>query len=385
MKILAADLWPSGYPERTYGEATNHELVHGKARLHQLIENVLLYDQVVVPTDNLLSFQFLARAFGPETLAVLLDAEVLKFRRFIGTPIYAGGGVGLTVVKVDVPASLKANASVRPSWLPTGLAATAILSELPGVSLRRAKQIAAKIVHATQETDLDSIRIEMRNRTFASALSSEIEPSLKISGGNLDDLGLESNKLKTAGSLEDFTPGDDVDRLMLIARVQLELIAKQLSACDDVSTLAPIGKVLHAHRTKETSMDRLCRISQVPDIGTAVMQGAISIEEVIKLRESKHWREFVEWFHYTCAREPDRVAREYVKLLKLPSLMDTPFFRTVRFFISTLAGLANPIAGIATAAADAFLIPKLREPSAKYFIEKLEQLARDQISSNEQN
>jgi hypothetical protein len=51
----------------------------------------------------------------------------------------------------------------------------------------------------------------------------------------------------------------------------------------------------------------------------------------------------------------------------------------VRLLISTVVGVISPIAGVAAAAADTFLVPKLKEPSAKYFVEELEQLSANQI------
>ncbi len=385
MKILAADLWPSGYPERTYGEASTHELVNGQTRLRQFVENILLYDQVIVPTDNFLSLRFLSLAFGSDALAILSDEGILKFRRLNGTVVYAGAGHGITVVKVDVHESRKKGAPVNPAWLPTGVAATALFSELPGVSAIRAKQLAAKVVHATKEIDLDMFREELRTRTYTSALSNTMDSRLRISKRALDKLELPPDQLRTAGSLESYAPADDIDKFMLVARTQLELIAKEQSGCNDISTLSPVGKILAATPRVATSLERLYQITDVPDIGAAAMQSAISMNAIVELRNSKHWREFVKWFHETCATEPDRVGREYVKLLKLPALLDSPFYKTVRLLISTVAGVINPLAGVVVAAADTYIVPNLKEPSAKYFIERLEQLAAEQMLNRKQD
>ena len=333
-------------------------------RLRQLVENVLLYEQVILPTDDFVSLRVLAQAFGPEALAILLDAEILKFRRFKGALAYVGAGNGLSVIKMGVGESKR---PLGPMWLPTGVAATAILAEMPGVSPLRAKQIAAKIVHSTREVDLDTLQDALRSRTYASARVSRLNSRLGIPNRDLRNLGIRPDQLRLVGSLEENTnPKDDIDKLMIVARTQLELIAKEQSDCDDLSTLSPVGKILAARERTESALSHLYEITDVPDLGTAVMQGAISMAQIVELRSSRHWLEFSRWFHETCRKEPTKVAKEYVKLLKTAGPLDTPFFKVVRILASTIVGIVSPVAGVVAAAADSFLVPKLKEPSAKY-------------------
>lgn len=378
VKILSADLWPVVGAGQTFGDASGQALATSQMRLRQLIENVLLYDQVVLPTDDFISLRVLAQTFGAEAIAILLDEEILKFQRFRGILAYTGAGNGLNVIKVDVARSVADNKPVGPMWLPTGVAAASILAELPGVTPLRARQIAAKVIHATKETDLDNVRMELRNRTRTAALSEMMAPQLKISNSDLDNLGIAPDQLRLLGSLENYSPTDDIDKLMAIARTQVELLAKEESSCDDLSTLSPVGKILATKLEGDTSLGRLFEISDVPDLGTAVMRNAITISEIVKLRQSRHWSEFVKWFHEACASDPQRVGKEYVKLLKSEAPLDTGFFRIVRFFVTTVAGFISPALGVAVAAGDSLLIPRLKEPSAKYFIENLEQVSAKQ-------
>jgi len=142
-----------------------------------------------------------------------------------------------------------------------------------------------------------------------------------------------------------------------------------------------VGKVLATKLGNSTSLNCLYEITDVPDLGAGTMHGAISLEQIIKLRNSRHWREFANWFHEVCATEPNRVGREYVKLLRAEGKIDSPFFKTIRLLISSVVGLISPLAGVAASAADTFLVPRLKEPSAKYFVEELEQLSANQIKN----
>lgn len=377
MKIFAADLWPALGATQTFGDATQLELARNQMRLRQLIENVLLYDEVILPTDNFLSLNVLAQAFGPEAIAILIDEGILKFVRFTGMLAYAGAGNGLTIIKLA--GSGTSNKPIGPMWLPTGVAAKEILCSQPGIRELRAKQIAAKVVHATKEIDLDGIREMLRARTYESATSAELDAALRVHSDNPNTLGIRADQLRLLGNFQDDKiERDDIDKLMLVARTQLELIGREKANCDDISTLSPIGKVLATRLHPDTSLQSLSEISDVPDLGTSVMQGATTVTQIVNLRNSKHWREFVIWFHENCGKEPRHVAKEYVKLLKGTARLDTAFFKTLRLLIATGVGVLNPPAGVAVAVADSFLLPKIKEPSPKYFIERLEQLSPQQ-------
>jgi hypothetical protein len=124
-------------------------------------------------------------------------------------------------------------------------------------------------------------------------------------------------------------------------------------------------------------MASLYQVCDVPDLGAAVLKVGVRIDQVVALRESRHWEEFVKWFHETCASDPSRVAKEYVQLLRMPKWFDAPIFKILRLLIPTAVGIANPLGGVILSAADMFGTQKLKEASPKYFIEELEQLAPD--------
>lgn len=380
-KILAADLWPPGRNDQPFKDAGATAIADGKVRLKQLIENVLLYDQVVVPTDNLLSLHVLAKVFGPESIATLIDEGILRFQRFNGQLVYAGAGRGLTAIKVNVSESVKNGRPVGPAWLPTGIAATAILEQMHGVEPRRAKQIAAKVISVTKEIDLDTILRPLRDRTFEAAHSPAIE-TLAIDKDNLDDLGIRADQLRLVGEWNEAWM-DDIQKLLAIARTQHELFAKEQSGCDDMSTLSPVGKIIAPNANAKTSLHHLYEITDVPDVGAATMHGAVTIDQVLKFRNTRNWEQFAKWFHETCSSDPNSVGREYVKLLRSEAPLDTNFFKTVRLLVSTAIGVISPIGGIIAAAADTFLLPKIKEASAKYFVDDLEQLALSQVNKND--
>ena len=345
MKILAADLWPIAGADETFLAAADAERVASQMRLQQIVENILLYEQVVVPTDNLLSVRILADTFGVEGLALLIDEGVIRFVRFRGMLAYVGEGHGVSSITSVSPGTT--GQPLAPMWLPTGVAVYEILRGIPGLTDRRAKQMAVKFASATKEIELgQAFCAEIRDSTRAVALSPLLDESLKILSPDLDNLpGKNANQIIIPGKFrQPLEPNNDIGRLLRIARTQQEIIAQRHMHCEDLSTLSPIGKILSTE--EGIALRHLYEITEAPDVGTAVMRGSASLGQVIDLRNSRHWQEFANWFHDTCSSDAARVGREYVKLLRQPSALDSPFFKTVRLLIPAAIGVISPITGV---------------------------------------
>jgi len=375
-KIFAADLWPvSGATSKFLAEASQ-QLAQGQMRLRQLVENLLFYDQVILPVDDFIGLKVLGDAFGTEGVATMIDAEVLRFARVHGSLAYAGEGHGLvTISAVD-----RASGPTPPMWMPTGVAARAIFAAIEGEDNRRAKQMGAKVASYTKDIQLGHYSKLIEERAFAAVRSASISPDLAIPELNLRSLpGKKNNEIVVTGPLnQPLEPNNDIGRLMRVARTELEIVGKEVTQCSDISTLSPIGKVIAAHTA--TAMTTLFQITDVPDVGEATLRGALNLQQIISLRESRNWQEFVRWFHEACNSDSDQVGREYVKLLKKAGPLDTAFFKTVRILVPTVLGLmpGGAAIGVLVEAADTFLLQKIKEPSPKYFIEELEQLTLKQ-------
>lgn len=73
------------------------------------------------------------------------------------------------------------------------------------------------------------------------------------------------------------------------------------------------------------------------------------------------------------------VAREYISFLKDVPYIERLPARTIRFIATTAIGLFEPTKiGITASGIDSFALGALRQSSPKYFIERLEQLAKPQ-------
>jgi hypothetical protein len=109
----------------------------------------------------------------------------------------------------------------------------------------------------------------------------------------------------------------------------------------------------------------------VPDVGEALLVGAVSVRELLRLSESTDGRQFRDWFHENCRSNTIVTAREYTKLLKeTPKIQSVPS-KVLRFIATTALG-SVPYLGTAAGAIDSFFIERwLRGASPKYFLDAI--------------
>jgi hypothetical protein len=122
----------------------------------------------------------------------------------------------------------------------------------------------------------------------------------------------------------------------------------------------------------------LREIASVPDLGEAVLRNAVSVEQLIRLSETRNAVQFRSWFHAHCRDNPIETAKQYVELLRdSPAVQNIPA-KVIRLVVTTLLGLipgVGQVLGTAASAIDSFFVDRvLRGSSPKYFIEDLRQI-----------
>jgi hypothetical protein len=73
----------------------------GKPAFKNLIESLLLYDQVYIPTNDFMPLALMIGVLGEAFVLQLLEIDVLKFVRFKGAITYIGNGGGVSVVQLS--------------------------------------------------------------------------------------------------------------------------------------------------------------------------------------------------------------------------------------------------------------------------------------------
>lgn len=374
-KILAADMWPAmtfGDPNGIYSDF----LATGRPRFKGLLESILLFDEIHVPTDSFMSLTLLVGVLGEHAIHELLDSGVLRFLRLRGGLVYIGNGGGLLPYEIH---SKEKRPHAQFSALDEAIKwALGGLDSQPDI-----KALMPKVIEATQEIDISGLVGAVRERTYRTILDSyDLRNAFALRNTSLDHLsGIAPNQVRTWGGFDkpNREPLDEIDVTLRIARSYLEAIAAERIGGADITTATPIGFVVAQEEARQKlDFSILHQISDVPDIGEVVLTEQATVSDLVKLRGSYHWPKFRNWFHEHCADDPLAVSKAYIELLKETPAADTLFGRTIRFLMTGAAGIVNPLAGVAAAALDYYVTPEIHGPSPKFFIEKLEQLAPKQ-------
>ena len=120
---------------------------------------------------------------------------------------------------------------------------------------------------------------------------------------------------------------------------------------------------------------RCLELNDIPDIGLAVKEGSISLQQIWTIRQRKASRDFRHWLREVEPENVRELEKAYVKsLANEPSISSLPA-KAIRFCVASVAGLINPIASLGAGVLDTFLVDKLFKGfSPKIFFDELRKL-----------
>src|SRR3989338_844782 len=125
-------------------------LKRGHPAFKLLIDGVLLYDEIVIPTQDFMSLTILVGVLGERTVLDLLEAGCLRFLRLKGALSYIGNGGGIKAYDIssdeDQPLAFCAPIDTAVAWSLDGL------SEKP-----KDPQLPRMVLQATEEVGIGSI------------------------------------------------------------------------------------------------------------------------------------------------------------------------------------------------------------------------------------
>lgn len=342
-----------------------------------VLEGVLLHEQIVVPTDDFLSLTGLVGVLGESAVLALIEAGCLRFLRVKGALAYIGNGAGLRYFEIASPQGAEhafcAPMDAAIDWALSGL-------DRPPSNRR----LRDAVLLATHEMPLRDVEQEVRHETYMDVLNSpRLRRLFALRSRDLDRLaGIAPKEVRIHGGQDSDWQRDEIAVLVALAATNLELRLLQLAECSDGSTASPVGPLLAAKAERRygesasSGFAVLREIAGVPDLGESILQGTTTVEQLIRLRQSRNTEQFRGWFHENCRNDPVSTGREYAKLLEqVPAIRSLPA-RILRFIITTALGLipGGNLVGTAAGAVDSFLLEGwFQGRSAKLFIDDLRQ------------
>ncbi|MFC0523893.1 hypothetical protein ACFFGV_10020 [Pontibacillus salicampi] len=125
-----------------------------------------------------------------------------------------------------------------------------------------------------------------------------------------------------------------------------------------------LGTVFENHKVKDLSDNflELCEINNFPNIKEAVASNMLSIEDLIKLRESKNGKVLRVWLDSTtdrCVTKKVNFTKEVAKQMSMSNNIDLPT-KTLTFLAIQSVGILNAPMGIVASAGTEFVLPYLQ-------------------------
>ena len=371
LKVLAGDLSATFNLDGMHGQ----RYVSRRPEVAQsLCEQLLLHDQLIIPTHDYLTAAGLIALLGERTFIDLLESDQLRFIRLRGLFGYTRGtGRDGGLLTFEDPTARRPQDSPLESSIHAGLDAIQL-------QLAERKKLAKLLAEKTYPMELSQVLDSVRDNAYADLRHTPLWNSDYAfdKPGLLKLPGVQKMQTRVLGSDTDASK-NPVDALLALTLTNIELYLSNQFDCTSMSTGSPVGdcielKFRHLMRDHpaRTRLWSFLEVTNVPNLAAVTLTDQSKFADVLRLTQSRNARVFREWFHQTASLSEKEVLAGYIDLLhQVPWVQKAPA-KTFRFAVSLLLDYFNPALGITANVVDAFLIdPLLQGKSAKYFIEDL--------------
>ena len=371
LKVLAGDLSATFNLDGMHGQ----RYVARRAEIAQsLCEQLLLHDQIIIPTHDYLTAAGLITLFGERTVIALLESEQLRFIRLRGLFGYARGtGSDGSLATFGDPAAQRPQDSPLESSIAAGLSTI----QFPLNERRKLEKLLAENSHPME---LSQVLGAVRDNAYADLRHSPLWNDYYTyhKPGLLKLPGMQKMQTRVLGPNTNALD-NPVDALLALALTNIELYLSKQFGCTSMSTGSPIGDCINLklnHLMREhPARGRLwsfLEVANVPNLAAVTLADPTRFADLLSLTQSRNASVFREWFHQTATLSEKEVCARYIDLLHEVPWAQTAPVKALRFAIGTGIDMANPVLGKIAGVVDTFLLDRLlRGNSAKYFVEDL--------------
>lgn len=371
LKVLAGDLSATFNIDGQHGQ---RYLARKDAIAQSLCEQLMLHDQVIIPTSDYLTAAALIELLGETAVIQLLEADQLKFirlRELFGY-IQGDGKVGSLGVFGDPNKRRQQDSPIEES----------IYAGLSTVkpSVKESEKLAKLIAINSYPMEMSQVVSTIRDSTFADFRHSPLwrdryagkEPgTFRLPGSN-------KNTVTMLGPPTDPTT-KPIDALLALTLSNIELYLSNQFSCVSMSTGSPVGDCLDlkSNQGKKDHPGRhhlwsFLEVASVPNLAAVTLADKSKFADILKLTHSRNAKVFKEWFHQNATLTDTEIKARYVDLLHEVPWAQTAPIKAIRFAVTNLLDLKFPALGKVTGTLDSLLLDKiLKGNSAKYFVDDL--------------
>lgn len=357
-----------------------------------LLETLLFYDRVVVPTVDYSIVVPLVHWLGVEVLRDMLVSEALSFVRYAGGLGYWGNGNGIGTFELFSPEDKPEEWWVRAARCPPQEAVILqIQNRLSGLNEGGVQRLGKLVEICTIDTALPEFTRKVEEETYRDILGSDVlQAHFSIRNTNLKRLGgIEPNQMRVFSAIsQPAVAGDEIDITLRLAMLNLEIYLSEEAGTRDMVTDRGFSHLMDAKLDRFTggnaardSFAHLIEIEGMPDIASSITSGDVSLTKAWQFRNSRRGKQFREWFDEIGPASPTELEREYVKTLRDGGVWSGGRAKIIKFLVVQAIGLSlTPIIGpvsfipsLGISAADCFLLDKIKLGfKPRYFIDELQ-------------
>lgn len=371
LKVLAGDLSAIFNIDGQHGQ---RYLARKDAIAQSLCEQLILHDQIIIPTNDYLTAAALIELLGETAVIQLLEADQLRFIRLRGLfgYIQGEGKEGFLGTVHDPDKRRPQDSSIEES----------IYAGLSTVSfgVKESEKLADLIAINSHPMEMTQLVAAIKDNAFADLRHSPLwrdryvgkKPGMfKLPGSN-------KNTVTMLGPPTDPSKSP-IDALLALTLSNIELYLSNQFSCISISTGSPIGDCLdlkyNQGKRDHPGRHRLwsfLEIASVPNLAAVTVAEKSKFSDLLKLTHSRNAKVFKEWFHQNATLTDTEIKARYIDLLHEVPWAQTAPIKSIRFAISNLLELKFPAMGKVAGALDSLLLDKiLKGNSAKYFVEDL--------------
>ena len=369
------------------GDITNAEFMADKLAYAHAVNQLLVYDQIVVPTLDFGIVPILGKWFGSQLLSEAIECGAIRFLRRDSLLAYLPNGLGINAAKSQGKWKGEEHWSSIAERSDNDRALSMQLEHGPfRIAPQEQTALRQRVLLATEQYEPNNELFMSRvvNETYddirhSPELTDRIERLCGYPAGGADLLrlrGAEQTVTLSGGPFET----DPVHLLLQVAEINLDLLDAGRCGVDDICAIDGANLVMESKASRlakgsiaKDGLVRLLELNGLPDVGYGVATGQVSFEAVWKLRQRREAAEFRSWIREAEPEDGRALETEYVKLLTSTPTGGSLLVRGLRFVLTTVLDTITgvPIAG----AGDALVGDKLRKPKGPtLFIDRMRSL-----------
>ncbi len=339
--------------------------------IKSLCEDLILHDQILVPTQDYLTACGLILIIGEKGFIELLERDKLKFIR-------TRGGIGF--ISGKGPAELGCFSTPKnhhPSDSPIERSADAGLKVI-GDRIKEKKKLHELIVQHSLPIE-SSIILEAVKRESVQDLKCTNLWRPEYESNDPDFIILPKSNKISVQVMGTNDPKENIkNALLALAFYNSDLYLAEKFECQDISPFFPIGDLLDIKEerlSKSTGYSdkfwTLLEVNGVPNFSQIDLTQGSNFSDFLNVTTNKNAKDFRNWFHTNKELSEKEILREYIGALQqVPWIQNLPS-KTLRFIVTSFAGLV-PVLGQAISIFDTFIVDRLfRGKSPKFFIDDL--------------